>query len=333
MFHRDVSTMPTRDRPGAFVRRPGLFTTVQDLGRSGYQRYGVSVSGAMDRTALRIGNRIVGNPDGEAGLEATLQGPELEFTGDVLMAVTGADLSPTLNGNSIPMWTAVRARPGDILRFALRRQGSRAYLCFRGGIDVPRVFGSRSTDVRAAIGGLDGRRLGKGDHVFLRIAAGESFRAGPRQLPISARPTYPASMALRVVLGPQAEWFLPKAREVLFTSLYAISTDSDRMGFRLNGPPIPHRRPAELISDATVAGTIQVPADRRPILLMADCQTTGGYPKIAAVITVDMAQAGQLAPGDRITFSPIAPDEAALLCRKERAKLDRLLPPIAPGGP
>ena len=114
VFHRDVSTMPTRDRPGAFVRRPGLFTTVQDLGRSGYQRYGVSVSGAMDRTALRIGNRIVGNPDGEAGLEATLQGPELEFTGDVLMAVTGADLSPTLNGNSIPMWTAVRARPAEV---------------------------------------------------------------------------------------------------------------------------------------------------------------------------------------------------------------------------
>jgi antagonist of KipI len=323
--------MPMRDRSGLFVRRPGLFTTVQDLGRYGYQRYGVSVSGAMDRTAVRIGNRIVGNPDGEAGLEVTLQGPELEFTGDALMAVTGADLSPTLNGNPIPMWTAVKTRPGDILRFGLRRKGSRAYLCFKGGIDVPRVFGSRSTEVRAAIGGLDGRRLDKGDQLFFGIAAGESVRAGPRQLPISAQPTYPTAPALRVVPGPQAKQFLSKARDVLFTSLYAISTDSDRMGFRLNGAPIPHRRPAELISDATASGTIQVPADRHPILLMADCQTTGGYPKIAAVITVDMAQAGQLAPGDRITFIPIAPEEATLLCRTERAKLDRLLPPIASG--
>ena len=325
--------MLMRDRPGLFVHRSGLFTTIQDLGRYGHQRYGVSVSGAMDRTALRIGNRLVGNPDGAASLEVTLQGPELELTGNAIVAITGGDLSPTLNGHSIPMWSPVAAREGDLLRFGRRRRGCRSYVCVSGGIDVPAVFGSRSTDVRAGIGGLGGRRLVKGDYAFFGKVAGETPGSPSRQLPSSALPMYLAVPVLRVILGPQAERFSPIAMELFFNNPYLISADSDRMGFRLDGPPILHRRPGKLISDATAAGTIQVPSDQRPILLMADCQTTGGYPKIASVIAVDMAQAGQLAPGDRIRFNPIGAEEALLLCRTERAKLDRLLPPIDPGLP
>jgi antagonist of KipI len=322
--------MPTRNRPGFLIHRSGLFTTIQDLGRYGYQRYGVSVSGAMDRTALRIGNRLAGNPDGAAGVEVTLHGFELELIGDAIIAITGADLSPTVNGGSVPMWTAVPVRRGDRLQFNSRRQGCRSYVCVSGGIDVPLAFGSRSTDIRAGIGGLDGRRLAKGDYLFFGNPACEATRLSDRPFPLHARPLYPAEPVLRVIPGPQADRFSTRAIERLFSSPYAISPDSDRMGFRLDGAPILPRRSGELISDATASGTIQVPADRRPILLMADCQTTGGYPKIASVMTADMAHAAQVAPGDRIRFGPTTVEEALLLCRQEREKLDRILPPIAP---
>jgi antagonist of KipI len=318
------------DRPGFLVHRSGLFTTIQDLGRYGYQRYGVSISGAMDRSALRIGNRLVGNPDGAAGLEITLQGPDLELMGKAVIVVTGADLSPTLNGHSVAMWSAVPVRGGDRIRFGTRLQGCRSYVCVSGGLDVPAVFGSRSTDARAGIGGLGGRRLGKGDQVLFGNPARETIRFADRQLPPSARPGYSAAPTLRVILGPQADRVSPDALELLFMNPYGISTDSDRMGFRLEGTPVPHRGSMAWISDATAPGTIQLPADRCPILLMADCQTTGGYPKIASVITADMAHAGQLAPGDSIKFALIDPDKALLLCRTERKKLDRILPPITP---
>ncbi|HET6675305.1 MAG TPA: biotin-dependent carboxyltransferase family protein [Nitrospiraceae bacterium] len=322
-----------RNRSGLVIRRPGLVTTVQDVGRVGYQRYGLSVSGAMDRTALRIGNRLVGNPDGAAGLEVTLQGPEMEFTGGALVAITGADLSPSLNGNPLPMWTAFPASPGDILRFGARRHGCRAYVCFSGGLDVPMVFGSRSTDVRAGIGGLDGRRLRPGDELCFGPSPPKSSRSAKQQPPFSEQqPEYPLCPALRVVRGPQAERFSSRAMSIFLTSRYVVSVDSNRMGYRLDGEPIPHRGSADMISDATAAGTIQIPADEQPILLMADCQTTGGYPKIASVITIDMAQAAQLAPGDQTTFTLTTVDAAILLCRRERDKLDRLLPPIPPGG-
>ncbi|HEX2055765.1 MAG TPA: biotin-dependent carboxyltransferase family protein [Nitrospiraceae bacterium] len=318
------------DQSGFFIHRSGLFTTIQDLGRYGYQHFGVSVSGAMDRTGLRIGNRIVGNPDGAAALEMTLQGPDVEFTGDAIIAVTGADLSPSLNGDLMPMWSAVAVRGVDRLRFGPRRQGCRSYVCVRGGLDVPAVLGSRSTDVRAGIGGLGGRRLGKGDEVYFGTCIRKTSRPLGWEFPVDARPEYSTAPALRVMPGPQAECFSQDAMDTLFTNVYVVAPDSDRIGFRLDGAPIAHRGSMEWISDATAAGTIQVPADRRPILLMADCQTTGGYPKIASVMSVDMGQAGQLAPGDRVRFAPITAEEALILFRKEREKLDHILPPIAP---
>jgi antagonist of KipI len=318
------------DRSGFFIHRSGLFTTIQDLGRYGHQRFGVSVSGAMDRNALRIGNRIVGNPDGAAALEITLQDPDVEFTGDALIAITGADLSPSLNGDSIPMWSAVLVRRGERVRFGPRRQGCRSYLCVSGGLDVPAVLGSRSTDVRAGIGGLGGRRLGKGDEIYFGTPVRETARPLGWEFPVDARPEYSVAPVLRLIPGPQTECFSPDAMDTLFTNAYVVAPDSDRMGFRLDGAPVAHRGSMEWISDATAAGTIQVPADRRPILLMADCQTTGGYPKIASVISVDMGQAGQLAPGDRVRFAPTTAAEALILFRMERAKLDRILPPIAP---
>ena len=319
-------------RPGVVVHRPGLFTTVQDLGRLGYQRYGVSVSGAMDRTGFTIGNRLVGNPDGAAGLEVTLQGPELELIRGTVLAITGADLSPTLNGKTVPMWTAVAASSGDILCFGRRRQGSRAYVCFSGGLDVPMIFGSRSTDVRAGIGGLGSRPLRRGDQLHFGRMPHTLRRSALRQFPMEARPLYPACPALRVIRGPQAEWFSFGALRTFLASRYVVSADSNRMGYRLGGTPVPYRRSDEMISDATAAGVIQIPADQQPILLMADCQTMGGYPKIASVITADMAQAGQLAPGDEMTFLLTTVEEAVLLCRSEREKLDRLLPPILTPG-
>ncbi len=324
--------MPMRNRSGLVLRRPGLLTTVQDLGRVGYQRFGLSVSGAMDRTALRIGNRLVGNPDGAAGLEVTLQGPEMELNGGALVAITGADLSPSLNGHPLPMWSTFPASPGDLLRFGARRHGCRAYVCFSGGLDVPMVFGSRSTDVRAGIGGLDGRRLRQGDELRFGPSPRRFSSSARQQLPFSEQPTYSPCPALRVVRGPHAEQFSSRALTTFLKSRFVVSVNSNRMGYRLDGAPIPHRGSAEMISDATAAGTIQIPAGKQPILLMADCQTTGGYPKLASVITIDMAHAAQLAPGDQTTFTLTTVEAAILLCRRERDKLDRLLPPIPRGG-
>jgi biotin-dependent carboxylase-like uncharacterized protein len=229
------------------------------------------------------------------------------------------------------MWTAVAGSSGDVLRFGPRREGSRAYVCVSGGLDVPIIFGSRSTDVRAGIGGFGGRRLSQGAAISFGQMPRISLKPALRRCPVEARPLYPVCPALRVIRGPQADRFSADALTTLLASRYVVSADSNRMGYRLNGAPIPHLTSAEMISDATVAGTIQIPADQQPILLMADCQTTGGYPKIASVITVDMAPAGQLAPGDQLTFQLTTVEAAVLLCRSEREKLDRLLPPISPG--
>ena len=318
-----------REPPELLIRRPGLLTTVQDLGRYGYQRYGVSVSGAMDRAALRIGNRLVGNPDGAAGLEVTLLGPEMELRASTTIAITGADLSASVNDQPAAMWTALQAHAGDILRFGRRRTGARAYVCFRGGIDVPVVFASRSTDVGSGIGGFEGRRLAAGDCLRLGRMRSVSLGLSRGSLPSDARPPDPAPLVLRVMLGPQASAFSSHAIETLLARHYVVSPASDRMGYRLKGAPVPATSPAALLSDATTMGTIQVPPDQQPILLMADCQPTGGYPKIASIISVDLPRAGQLAPGDPLGFTLTTAEEARELYRKERASLDRVLPPFA----
>ncbi|WHZ22771.1 MAG: Allophanate hydrolase 2 subunit 2 [Nitrospira sp.] len=315
------------NRPIIHLLRPGLFTTVQDLGRCGYRRFGVSVSGAMDRWALVVGNRLLGNPDEAAGLEITIQGPELLFEQALAVVITGADLSPTGNGNPLPLWTVVMMPAGSRLQFGLRRQGARTYVAVAGGIDGPLILGSRSTHVRSGLGGLAGRALKKWDRLVVGPVRTVGWEYVGRALPESHRPRYSSSPTLRVVPGPQADRFTEDALHMLCRSPYLLTPESDRMGYRLNGSELQHRTSPDIISDAVTCGAIQVPADRQPILLMADCQTTGGYAKLATMIEVDRSPAAQVAPGDRLWFTVVTPDKAVDLLRSARAELDRLLPP------
>ena len=286
------------------VLKPGLFTTVQDEGRWGYQRLGVPVSGAMDLRSHRLANALVGNEASAATLEVTLAGPELRPESDTLVAVAGADLGAVLDGASVPADAPAPCRAGSVLRFEGRRMGGRAYVSFAGGIDVPPILGSRSTHVRTRMGGVEGRALRAGDVLPLgvppRRAAGGSMRSK----------TVPGGARLRVMSGPQDAFFPSDALQVLVGTRFVVANDSDRMGFRLTSDRRIARLEREMISDATFAGAVQVPASGQPILLMADRQTTGGYPQIAVVITADLPLAGQLVPGDWVEFELCSRAEA-----------------------
>ncbi|MCS6897605.1 MAG: biotin-dependent carboxyltransferase family protein, partial [Nitrospira sp.] len=314
------------NRPAIEVVKPGWLTTVQDLGRHGYQRYGMPVSGAMDRFAAIVGNRLVGNPDGTAVLECTLKGPELLFRQDTYLALTGADLSPTLDGSDIPGWECIAVRGGSRLRFGRRRAGFRCYVAIAGGFDVPVVLGSRSTHCPSQTGGLNGRPLQRGDLLFSGPRGGDAGRLVGRRLPARLLPQYDRSVLLRVILDPRREFFQEAAAATLTNSVYTIAPQSDRMGYRLRGPTIPRRDTTRFISEGTVTGALQVPADGQPILLMADRQTTGGYPSLAVVISADLPLAGQLGPGDSIRFAPCSLIEAQALLRTQWHLLEAALP-------
>jgi antagonist of KipI len=300
------------------VIKSGMLTTVQDLGRWGFQARGVPVAGPMDPVSHRLANALVGNGRDAALLEITLLGPELEFEDERLVAVAGAAFDLSLDGRPVPLRAPFTVAAGSRLRFGARRAGARAYLAVSGGIDVPPVLGSRSTHLVSALGGVEGRALRAGDRVPLAAASGLSATALAPQDAIVELPDGDAT--IRVLPGPQAEYFAPGALDCLQSAAYVIAGNSDRMGFRLDGPVIPHRRGADIISDATPLGVLQVPASGQPILLMADRQTAGGYPKIATVIAADIARAGQLAPTDAIRFEVCTPHQAlAALIAQERA--------------
>jgi KipI family sensor histidine kinase inhibitor len=278
------------------VLRPGLVTTVQDLGRWGHQAVGVPVGGSLDRDAHVRANRLVGNPPAEALLEATIQGPELRLSAPASVAVSGADLGVTLDGADLPLDRAARCDAGAMLRFARRRSGARAYMAFGGGIAVRPTLGSRSTHVGAGLGPFGGRALKAGDVVPLGEAATSTAPAAPRA-------SYGDRGArVRVLPGPQEDFFPPSALDVLQRTRFTVSPQSNRMGYRLEGERVPRIEGREMISDATFTGAIQVPTSGDPILLLADRQTTGGYPQIAVVITADLPRLAQLAPGDWIEF-------------------------------
>jgi antagonist of KipI len=316
------------------VVRPGLLTTVQDLGRWGFQSLGVPVAGAMDPFSHRLANILVGNPASAATLEVTMSGPELGFSDERGVATAGAEYHLTVDGRAVPHGELFRVGRGAVLRFGDRLNGARAYLAVTGGIDVPQVLRSRSTHLPSRMGGLAGRRLVTGDHVPLGDLGGSTPRrpasassvwskaGGAHKVVVESLRTslLRTERRVRVVAGPQEERFAREALDVLQSAAYRVQPDSDRMGFRLAGMALRHLQDANMISDATPLGALQVPASGQPILLMADRQTTGGYPKIATVITADIAVVAQAAPGDSICFAVCTQGEAvAALIAQERA--------------
>jgi biotin-dependent carboxylase-like uncharacterized protein len=290
----------------------GVLTTVQDLGRQTARRYGVPQSGALDPIALEVANRLLDNPPDAAGLEITAGGAVFEVLVPMVLALTGADLGAQLDDEPLPLWTAVFARPGTQLRVIGRQAtwGARAYLAVAGGIAVPVVLGSRSTYLAGSFGGLDGRALRPGDVLHTVPGAQDLPRLAGRTWPPDARPVYQDAPLLRVLPGPHLDRFAADALDRLFSALFQISPSSNRMGYRLHGPAILYAAPCSVPSLGVLPGVVQVPPDGMPILLMADAQTTGGYPIIGVVIGPDLPLAAQLLPGDRLGFQPIAPEVA-----------------------
>jgi KipI family sensor histidine kinase inhibitor len=300
------------------VVRPGLLTTIQDRGRWGHQGRGVPVSGALDAISHRIANLLLGNPEDAATLEVTVAGPELRVEQDTRIAVAGAELQASIDGNSVPTGTAAICRSGSVLTFGERRTGARAYVAFDGGVDVMPVLGSRATHVGAALGGLDGRALAAGDCLPLGspIVTRVSRTIGQQVI------RHHGGARLRVLPGPQDDFFTPPAFALLERTRFIVTPHSNRMGYRLSGGVLPRVPNREMISDAVFVGAIQVPASGEPLLLMSDRQTTGGYPQMAIVITADLPLAGQLAPGDWVEFSLCTRAEAIAALRDQEAMLD-----------
>jgi antagonist of KipI len=280
------------------ILRAGMLTTVQDLGRWGYQHRGVGVAGPMDTYSHRLANRRAGNPDTAAALEATVIGPDLRFDADVVCATAGADFVVHVGDAVVAAGHAFDVPAGATVRFGTRTSGARVTIAVRGGLDVPMAFGSRSTSMVSRMGPFGGRALKTGDVVPIGSAQVAGSLPAGRDLP---RPS--GGARLRVLIGPHDAMFTSAGLEALFGSRFVISSQSNRMGYRLAGVPLQHVRAADILSDATPMGSLQVPASGDPILLMADRPTTGGYPRVATVISADLPLAGQLAPGDWIEFA------------------------------
>lgn len=306
------------------VLKPGLLTTIQDLGRPGYQQYGMVVAGAMDAFSLQVGNLLVGNSRQEAGLEITLMGPELRILEDAIVAICGADLSPTLDEEPVSLWKTFYVGKGKILRFGQPKAGARAYLTVAGGLDVTPVMNSKSTYVKAGIGGLNGRALQRGDIIRCAGERNLNKKIVHRGLHPDDIPHYPLAREIKVILGPDVDAFSEESKEIFLTSTYTVSNQCDRMGFRLTGSAIRHKSGADIISDAIALGTIQVPVSGEPIILLADRQTTGGYTRIATVISVDIPFVSQMRPGSKMTFKSVSLEEAQRLYLEQELFLKML---------
>ena len=295
----------TQTRLGFVVEHAGMLTTVQDTGRWGYQHYGVSVSGAMDLAAHRRANLIVGNPASAATLEVTLVGPVLRFEAGVRLAVSGATFDLRLDRYAVSADTVLHAEPGQTLAFGRRTAGARAYLAVAGGIGVPPVLGSRATHLRSRMGGLDGRVLEPGDRLRVADASGTPSRDAAAGRPVNRygrRRAVSGGARVRVLPGPHVDLFAADPVERLAAARYTIRPESDRMGYRLDGAAIAGGDGRGLLSQGLPLGSVQAPPSGNVIIAMADRQTTGGYPRIATVISADVPLLGQLAPGDWIEF-------------------------------
>ncbi len=307
--------------PNMLVHEAGPQTTVQDLGRRGSLRAGIPPSGPMDREAFLLANRLVGNADDAAALECTLIGPRIEFADERWVAVTGADMTVTLNGRDMPRWAGFEVEAGDVLRLAPARSGVRAYVAVSGGIDTAPALGSRSTYLRGRLGGFEGRALRKGDRLPLSQASG----GAPAAVREEMIPDYTTEPTVRVVLGPQDDRFSGHGIAALFDGPYEMTQQSDRMGARLRGARIEHTRGHDIISDGVPMGGIQVVGDGQPIVLLADRQSTGGYTKIGAVCSFDIGRVCQVRPGQRLRFRRVSVAEAHEFLRAYRKELDEAI--------
>ncbi len=311
---------PSPARPDLVVEDGGLFTTVQDLGRPGYRRFGLPQGGGMDPVSLRIANQLLGNAPGAAVLEFTAPGPRLVALRRTMIALGGADHSAAVNGHPASMWSAFELREGDILSFGSPKAGQWGYLAIPGGVDVPEVMGSRATYLRGGLGGYGGRRLQAGD----RVAASRRAPAARLSLPAPLRPTVGGDASLRIVVGPQNDYFTDESLATLCRERYHISMEIDRLGYRLDGPRLAHRSKAEMLSDGLLPGAVQVPSGGQPIVIMADGPTSGGYPKIAVVVRPDLRRLAQARRGDGIRFRAVSWDEAHEGAREDAAYLAAL---------
>jgi antagonist of KipI len=293
------------------VLSPGLYTTIQDLGRRGFQHNGISPGGVMDTFSHRIANILVGNDESFATIEMTLTGAKLKFNQTLYIAITGADLTPTIDGYRVENWRKIKVEKGSILTFKKRQSGCRGYLAVSGGFKGDKWLGSSSTSLQVKLGGYKGRTLKQHDVLEVNDSNNLSFddvvnwKVSPHLYRF-----YEQRAQLQVIKGKQFDQFTKKTVDQFFNQLYSVSVNSNRMGYRLEGVPLTRKDNQSLISEGVSNGTVQIPADGKPIILMADRQTIGGYPKLAQVITVDLAKLAQCVPGERVGFSLVSLEEA-----------------------
>ncbi|MGD8292466.1 MAG: biotin-dependent carboxyltransferase family protein [Desulfobacterales bacterium] len=304
------------------ILSPGIHTSVQDLGRYGYGRYGVAPSGALDTFALRVANLLVGNTQDRAGLEAMLMGPAIRALEDIVVAITGGNFQPLQNKQPIEMWRSHVFKKNDILSFGSNLSGFRAYIAVAGGIRVPSIMGSRSTNLSSRFGGFQGRVVGKRD--ILACENDSRYpRSATRRLRADLIPSYPTHWLLRVIWGPQDDHFPDESQHAFLNETYRMSPDSDRTGIRLEGAAIRQKSeiPASIISEGVIAGSVQIPGDGKPIIILGET-VSGGYRKIATVISADLPLLGQMKPGDTVEFSAVSLDEAraALVVLEEKIR-------------
>lgn len=307
--------------PRIQILDPGPQTTVQDLGRPGHLRYGIPPSGPVDHAAFILANRLVSNGDGAAGLECTVVGPRFVAEAPCAIAVTGAAMPLSVNGQDASMWTTLPLMAGDVVKLGPTRTGVRTYIAFSGGIDLPEVLGARATYLRGRLGGSEGRALQRGDVLRLVPASLPT----PRRVRPEAQPRLDPEPEIRVVLGPQDDRFTAEGIAALLAGPYEMLAQSDRMGARLRGPRVTHSRGHDIISDGTALGSIQVPGDGQPIALLVDRQSTGGYTKVATVCSFDVGRLGQVKPGQRLRFRAITLLEAHRALEAWQASLDGTL--------
>ncbi len=305
------------------VLKPGFLATVQDRGRYGFGRYGISASGAADQYSLRLGNLLVGNTEGAAAIEMTLVGGEFQSLADGVVAVTGSDFDARLDDEPIPMWTSIAVRRGQRLTFGATRSGARCYLSIAGGVFAPELLGSRSTHLLTGLGGFEGRPLRNGDEIEIGAALFPLDRLRWRTVQRAVILEYHSECRLRVLLGPQDRHFSKRSVEMFLDTSYIVTEKSNRMGLRLDGPALKHKRKADIPSEGVPLGAVQVPQNGLPIILFVEHQTTGGYPKIATVISTDFHRIGQAKPGDKFSFTSVSLAKALKLLRQQ----ERLISP------